>query len=156
MGRRARVPRRGADPASAAADLWVTTPLLQLSKPSKLVLPHATRKRTCCCNCSNLKCRGSREKRIADANALNTRKAATAGLIDRQRRLGAARWLVIQKPNWQRSIRPWHTRKVPGTGSDAIGAGAVLGAAFDALPQLSAIPEGSGGAKGRQGAGDSS
>jgi hypothetical protein len=154
MGRRARVPRRGADPASAAADLWVTTPLLQLSKPSKLVLPHATRKRTSCCNCSNLKSRGSRETRIRDANALSMRKAATAGLIDSQRRLRAARWLAIQEPNWPRSIRPWHSRRVPGIGSEDVGAGTGLGAAFDALPQLAAEAEGCSDAEERQGAGD--
>jgi hypothetical protein len=107
----------------------------------------------------NLKSRGSREKRIRDANALSMRKAATAGLIDSQRWLRAARWLVIQKPNWPRSIRPWHSRKVlgkvPGIGSEATGAGTGLGAAFDALPQLAAEAEGSGGAKGRKGTGGS-
>ena len=84
------------------------------------------------------------------------RKAATAGLIDSQRWLRAARWLVIQKPNWPRSIRPWHSRKVLGIGSEAIGAGTGLGAAFDALPQLAAEAEGSGDAEERQGAWDSS
>ncbi len=129
--------------------------MLLLSKPSELVLAHATGKRTSCCNCLNLKCCGSREKRIRDANALSTRKAATAGLIDSQRWLRAARWLVIQEPNWPRSIRPWHSRKVPGIGSEAIGAGTGIGVAFDALPQLAAEAEGSGGAKGRQGTGGS-
>jgi hypothetical protein len=128
-------------------------PLLLSSRPSKLVLAHVTGKRASFCYCSNLKSRGSREKRIRDANALSTRKAATAGLIDSQRWLRAARWLVIQEPNWPRSSRPWHSRKVPGIGSEAIGAG--TGIAFDALPQLAAEAEGSGGAKGRKGAGGS-
>jgi hypothetical protein len=83
------------------------------------------------------------------------RKAATAGLITSQRWLRAARWLVIQEPNWPRSISPWHSRKVPGIGSEAVGAGTGLGAAFDALSQLAAEAEGSGGAKGRKGARDS-
>ena len=83
------------------------------------------------------------------------RKAATAGLITSQRWLRAARWLVIQEPNWPRSISPWHSLKVPGIGSEAVGAGTGLGAAFDALSQLAAEAEGSGGAKGRKGARDS-
>ena len=133
----------------------MTTPLLQLSKPSKLVPAHTTRKRTYYCYCSNLKSRGSREKRIRDANALSMRKAATAGLITSQGLPRAARWLVIQEPNWPRSISPWHSRKVPGIGSEAVGAGTGLGAAFDALSQLAAEAEGSGGAKGRKGTGGS-
>jgi hypothetical protein len=42
---------------------------------------------------------------------------------------------------------------VPGIGSEAIGAGTGLGAAFDALPQFAAEAEGSTGAEDRQGTG---
>jgi len=130
----------------------VTTRLLLSSRPSKLLPAHATGKRTSSCKCSNLKGRGSREKRIRDANALSMRKAATAGRITSQRWLRAARWLVIQEPNWPRSIRPWQLQKVPGIRSAVLEAGRGVGAAFDALPQLAAEAEGCSRAKGRQGA----
>ncbi len=41
-------------------------------------------------------------------------------------------------------------------GSEAVGAGQGMAATFDALSQLAAEAKGSGGAKGRQGAGDGS
>ena len=44
-------------------------------------------------------------------------------------------------------------QKVPGIGSEAVTAGNGVGATFDALSQLAAEAKGSGGAKGRQGAG---
>jgi len=47
-------------------------------------------------------------------------------------------------------------QKGPDIGSEAVGTGNGVGAAFNALPQLAAEAKGSGGAKGRQGAGDGS
>ncbi|GDX74327.1 hypothetical protein LBMAG40_09840 [Cyanobium sp.] len=47
----------------------------------------------------------------------------------------------------------WQMQKVPGIGSEAVGAGNSVGITFDALPQLAAEAKGSGGAKGGQGAG---
>ena len=80
--------------------------------------------------------------------------AAIAGLVDSQRWLKAARWLVDEKTNYDNRNRPWQPRKGPGIESGAVGAGNSVAAPFNALPQLAAEAEGSGGAKGRQGAGD--
>ena len=85
--------------------------------------------------------------------------AATGGLIDSQRSLKVARWIGIQKRPTAQGPRPimlWQLQKVPDIGSGAVGTGNGVGATFDSLPQLAAEAKGSGGAKGRQGAGDGS
>jgi hypothetical protein len=80
-------------------------------------------------------------------------KVVTAGLINGQRLLKAVRWLVIQHLNWSRSVRLWQPRKMSSIGSEDVGAGSGVGATIDALPQLAAEAEGSGGAKDWQGVG---
>jgi hypothetical protein len=56
---------------------------------------------------------------------------------------------ILTKPN--QALQP---QKVPGIGSgEAVGAGSGVGASINPLHQLAANAEGSGGAKGRQGAG---
>jgi hypothetical protein len=47
----------------------------------------------------------------------------------------------------------WQLQNAPGIASEAIATGNGVGATFNALPQLAAEAKGSGGAKGRQGAG---
>jgi hypothetical protein len=47
----------------------------------------------------------------------------------------------------------WQLQNAPGIASEAIATGNGVGATFNALPQLAADAKGSGGAKGRQGAG---
>ena len=47
-----------------------------------------------------------------------------------------------------------HPAKAPVSDSEGEGAGSRVTALFDAIPKLAAVPEGSGGAKCRQGAGD--
>ena len=49
-------------------------------------------------------------------------------------------------------LRLWQLQKVPGIGSEVVAAEKGVGASFDALPQLAAEAEGSGGTKGRKGA----
>ena len=87
--------------------------------------------------------------------------AAIVGLIDSQRSLKVARWLGIQKgqrtkANGPRPIMLWQLQNAPGIGLEAVGTGNGADATFDALPQLAAEAECSGGSKGRHGAGNRS
>jgi hypothetical protein len=80
--------------------------------------------------------------------------SATSGTSGGQQWLKSPAGCGFKTPNWSRPIRLWQPRKLPGLGSAAIAAGNGVGDAFDALPQLAAQAEGSGGAKGRQGGRD--
>ena len=79
--------------------------------------------------------------------------------MDSQWWLKAARWLAgwgFNKANCPRPIRLWQMQKAPGIGSEAVAVGNGVGTTFDAISQLTAEAEGSGGAKGRERAGDGS